>query len=292
MPTEPPPVGALSLQDEPPPRGRLLTGIVVVVAAAVIAALGLTLISTRSDLTSERAKVAQLDVSTDTTAGPSPGADELAAVQAQLNSITSTLTQAQTDLATERAAHAADLATAASAAAAAAATATSDATAASDAAAAAATAAASASAAQAQQIAQLQALFPVTSAALAAADPTGAYAVTLTPTKCTLADCTPIASMSLTFASATSITGDRTTGTATVANGTTTLTGTVPAALEPSCAGVPAPATYSLVLAVTAAGVGPAGLQATAESGTYTETVSSGACASQSRAYTIALTRQ
>ncbi|MCU1360697.1 MAG: hypothetical protein JWN99_1986 [Ilumatobacteraceae bacterium] len=287
MPTEPPPVGYLPDGRTRRTRGRLAIGIVTVAAVAAIAFLGVSLISTRSDLDSSRARVAQLTVAADTaptTTMVTADDAEVAALQAQLNQINSALTQAKADLDAERTGRDEDAATASSVAAQAAADAAT--------AAAAVATAADAAATQAQQLAQLQALFPLTSDAIAAADPTGAYTVTLTPSSCTLTDCTALTAMTLSFTDPKTVAGDRASGTAVTAAGVLTVDGPVPTALAPLCAGAAAASTFALALHVTSVQAVDGVLQAAGLAGTYTETIASGTCAAQLRAYSVVLARQ
>jgi hypothetical protein len=281
MPTVPPPVGALAPSSKRArPKGRLLVGVVTVVAVGAIAFLGLALLNTRGDLDSARARIAQLDVVPPTSAPAAAGGafepvvpaldDEVTALQTQLNQITAALTKATEDLDAAREGRAADASAAASAAAVAAADA----------------------AAVAQQLAQLQALFPLTSAAVAAADPTGAYAVSLTPQQCTLTDCAPLATMTLSFTDAATVAGDRANGAVTATAGTSVVTGSLDPTLAPLCATVAAPTTYQLSVAVSAVQAVGGVLMAQQLDGTYTETIASGDCAGQLRSYTIQLVRQ
>ena len=265
--------------------GRWLIGLGVVAALAAIAALGLALLSTRDDLHNERAKLAQIHVATPATE-PTPetgtlgrvtpaGQQELLALQKQLDDLNAVLLKAKQDLATEQSARAADAATRAADA-----------------------------ATQAQQLAdlqtqlaQLQGLFPVTAAAVAAADPTGQYTVTLTPAACNLTDCTALTALSIAFTDAATVSGDRAAGTAKFDAAKYTVSGTLPTAMAPTCAGQPADASYKLELHVTTVDVADAKLRATQMTGTYTETIggatdTSAPCAGQSRSYTVNLVRQ
>ncbi len=267
MPTVPPPVGAVgSSSRERPRRGRLLVGLVVLVAVAAVAFLGVVLVSTRDDLESSQARVAQLRAAAGPTTTTEPTADPVGPLQAQIEQLNTALTQLQTELDAERANRATDSSTAAAAA---------------------------VTAEQVQaQLTALQALFPVTEAAFDAADPTGSYTVALTAGECTLADCTALTSLAVTFSDATTIAGDRVNDTATTNAGDLTFSGTLAPALAPQCAGASAPSSYELVLHVTGVTAVDGALHATALSGTYTETISSGDCTGQHRAYTAALARQ
>lgn len=284
---QPPASAARAVSRDPEPlgeprqrrsRGRLVAGVAVVLAIGAIAALSLVLLSTRDDLDNEKAKLAQLEAVTTTTEetpdagaiGPvSPaGQNELIDLQNQLEQVNAALLQAKNDLATQQSARAADAAT------------------------------------QTQQLAdlqaqltQLQAMFPLTAEALAAADATGQYAVTLTTGECTLADCTPLTALSIQFSDATHIVGDRVNGTAAFDGSQSTVSGTVNAATGPTCAGNPSDVSYQLTVHVTAADVADGKLRATRLAGTYTETIGGATeltapCAGQHRTYTLDLTRQ
>ena len=266
-------------------RGRWLVGLGAVIALAAIAALGLALLSTRDDLDNERAKLAQIDVATPASE-PAPetgalgpvtpaGQRELIALQKQLDELNGVVLQAKEDLATEQSAHATDAATQAQ----------------------------KLADLQAQltelqtQLAQLQALFPLTAASVAAADPTGQYSVALTAGNCTLADCAPLSALSIAFSDATTVSGDRAAGTTVFDAGKYTISGTLAPAIAPTCAGQPADATYELELHVTSVDVADTKLRAAQMAGTYTETIggataTSAACAGQSRSYSVDLVRQ
>lgn len=277
MPTVPPPVGSATADErEPRRRGRVLLGFVVVIAVAAVGFLAVTLLSTRDDLKSSRARVAQLETSAATTTTTPetvggalvpvvPNMDQTRKLQMQIDELTARLDKATAQLATERSDRATDASTA--------------------------TEAATTAAAVQAQLTALQALFPLTDSAFAAADPTGAYAVTLTAGECTLADCTPLAAPTITFTGPAAISGDRINGTVTVAAGTLSIAGTLDPSLAPLCAGVAAPTGYALTLHVS--GIKPVGtvLEAVALQGTYTETVSSGDCTGQHRTYAMTLAR-
>lgn len=86
MPTVPPPVGAIDPSTSDRPRkGRLLVGFVVLVAAAAVAFLGVLLVSTRDDLESSQARVAQLEAAAGPTTTTEPTADQIGPLQAQID---------------------------------------------------------------------------------------------------------------------------------------------------------------------------------------------------------------
>ena len=280
MPTVPPPVGALDGALSPRRRGRVVAGVIVVIIVAAGAATSLAFLSTRDDLQNSRARVAQLEASTTTPTSqsdPSVGGalvpvvpnidDELAGLQAQIDQLKAALATSNSDLAALQESTAAEESKAAEAA--------------------------TAAAAVQSQLTALQGLFPIGSASFAAADPTGSYATTLTAGECTLADCTvAVTTLSINFTDPTTVAGNRASGTATLAGGTYTVSGTVGAAVAPLCAGVAAPTGYALVMNVSGVTVIDGALRAASMRGTYTETISAGDCSGQHRAYTVDLTRQ